>query len=105
MRPRARAEGKGMFPCLGSTVNSQEGQWRRKGPFRRNRTRAQQPSVHAGGPRETCARGPRAAVRVTQPGGVFPHADWGWGLGYGFGEQTWGPRYCWRRGDRLREWE
>ena len=82
MCPWAKNEDKEMFPCLGSTLDRQEGQWRQKGPFRRDRRRAQQP-VHAGGPRETCAGGPQAAVRVTWPGGVFPYAYWGWGLGHG----------------------
>ena len=64
MRPRARAEGKGMFLCLGSTVNSQEGQWRRKGPFRRDRTRAQQPS--------TQEDRRRRAHAVLEPPSVWP---------------------------------
>ena len=64
MRPRARAEGKGMLPCLGSTVNSQEGQWRRKGPFRRDRTRAQQPSTQED-------QGRRAHA-VREPPSVWP---------------------------------
>lgn len=54
MCPWARNEGKEMYPCLGSTLDRQEGQWRQKGPFRRDRRGEQQP-VYAGGPRKTYA--------------------------------------------------
>ena len=96
-----RVEGKAMFPRLGKYPHRQEGQRRQKGCIRGDRTRAQQP-VHAGGPREAGADNLRAAFRVWASRGCVPHADWGWGLGHGFGEQTWAQGRCWQRGDRLR---
>lgn len=60
-----------MFLCLGSTVNSQEGQWRLKGPFRRiGRELSNRPRRRTKGDGVTglASRHPC----VTQPGGVFP---------------------------------